>query len=93
MTARWPRKYSGIHGQEMAQLDDPRTSRTVKLYRLIGDLIQVGLDEARLNAVADLIVEMTEESTERSELDQHGDEVNNEALIASSTLSQPMPTP
>jgi DNA-binding transcriptional MerR regulator len=79
MAARWPEKIPEFMTDKMAQLDDPRT---IQLYRLIGELVDVGMDEDRLNAVADLMVEMTEESAARGELDQHGDEVDDDAFIA-----------
>ena len=59
MAARWPEKIPEFMADKMAQLDDPRT---VRLYRLIGELAEAGIDEDRLNAVADLIAEMLEES-------------------------------
>ena len=59
MAARWPEKIPEFMADKMAQLDDPRT---VQLYRLIGELVEVGMDEERLSAVADLMAEMVEES-------------------------------
>lgn len=79
IAARWPAKIPEFMTDKMAQLDDPRT---VHLYRLFGELVDVGMDEDRLNAVADLIVEMTEESAERGELDQYSEELGDDAFIA-----------
>ena len=79
MAARWPEKIPEFMADKLAQLDDPRT---VQLYRLFGELVEVGMDEERLNTVADLIVEMTEESAERGELDQHSEEMGDDAFIA-----------
>jgi DNA-binding transcriptional MerR regulator len=79
MAARWPERIPDFMTDKMSQLDDPRTAR---LYRLIGELIDVGMDEDRLNALADLIVEMSEESAASGELDQHGDGVDDDAFIA-----------
>ena len=45
MAARWPEKIPEFMVDKMAQLDDPRT---VQLYRLIGELVEVGIDEDRL---------------------------------------------
>ena len=79
MAARWPERIPEFMDDKMAQLDDPRT---VQLYRLIGEMLDAGRDDARLGAVADLIVEMTEESAERGELDRHSDEMGDDAFIA-----------
>ena len=79
VAARWPEKIPEFMVDKMAQLDDPRT---VKLYLLIAEMHEVGMDDDRLNAVADLIVEMTEESAERGELDRHSEEMSDDAFIA-----------
>jgi DNA-binding transcriptional MerR regulator len=79
MAARWPEKIPEFMVDKVAQLDDPRT---VQLYRLIGEMLEVGMDEDRLGAVADLIVEMTEESAERGELDRHSEEMSDDAFIS-----------
>jgi len=78
VAARWPKKIPEFMVDKVAQLDDPRT---VQLYRLIGELLDEGMDEDRLGAVADLIVEMTEESAERGELDRHSEEMSDDAFI------------
>ena len=79
MAARWPEKIPEFMVDKMAQLDDPRT---VQLYRLIDELVEVGMDEDRLNAVADLMVEMAEESAERGELEQQSEDMGDDAFIA-----------
>ena len=79
MAARWPEKIPEFMADKMAQLDDPRT---VQLYRLIDELVEVGMDEDRLNAVADLMVEMAEESAERGELDRQNEEMGDDAFVA-----------
>ena len=67
LAARWPEKIPQLMVDKLAQLDDPRT---VRLYRLLDELVELGVDEDRLNAVADLIVELAEQAAERGELDQ-----------------------
>jgi hypothetical protein len=62
-----------------AQLDDPRT---VQLYGVIGDLLEEGMDEDRLSAVADLLAEMVEESAERGDLDRQVDERGDDGFVA-----------
>jgi DNA-binding transcriptional MerR regulator len=79
MAARWPLKIPEFMVDKVAQLDDPRT---VQLYRLIGELLDAGMDDDRLSVVADLIVEMTEEAAERGELDRHSEEMSDDAFIA-----------
>jgi DNA-binding transcriptional MerR regulator len=79
MTARWPEKIPSLMVDKMAQLDDPRT---VQLYRLIGEMLDVGMDEDRLRFVADLLVEMIEESAGRGELDRHSEEASDDAFVA-----------
>ena len=91
MAARWPEKIPEFMVDKMAQLDDPRT---VRLYRLIDELVEVGIDEDRLSAVADLMAEMAEESAERGELDQQNEDMERRRVRrASSTRSRPTPTP
>lgn len=79
VAARWPERIPEFMVDKMAQLDDPRT---VQLYRLIDELLDVGLDEDRLNAMADLLAEMAEESARRGELDRHNQEWGDDAFIA-----------
>ena len=79
IAARWPEKIPEFMTEKMAQLDDPRT---IQLYRLIGELLEPGIDEEQLNAVADLIAEMAEESAQRGELDQHSEEMGDDTMIA-----------
>ena len=79
IAARWPEKIPEFMVDKMAQLDDPRT---VRLYRLIGELAENGIDEDRLVAVADLVAEMAEESAQRGELDKQSDEMNDDAFVA-----------
>jgi DNA-binding transcriptional MerR regulator len=78
MAARWPEKIPELMASKTAQLDDPRT---VRLYRLIDELVEVGMDEDRLNAAADLIIEMAEESAERGELERQSEEMSDDAFV------------
>ena len=79
MAARWPEKIPELMADKTAQLDDPRT---VRLYRLIDELVVDGVDEDRLGAVADLLVEMAEEAAERGELERDSEELSDDAFIA-----------
>jgi DNA-binding transcriptional MerR regulator len=79
MAARWPDRIPELMADKLAQLEDPRT---VQLYRLIDDLLQRGPDDERLNAVADLIAEMAEQSAERGDLDRQNEELDDDAYVA-----------
>jgi DNA-binding transcriptional MerR regulator len=79
MAARWPEKIPELMVDKQSQLEDPRT---VQLYRLIGDLLELGPDEERLNAVADLIAEIAEQAAERGDLDRQSEELNDDAFVA-----------
>jgi|SRR6478672_10120845 len=78
MAARWPEKIPEFMRDKMIQLDDPRT---VQLYRLFGELVEVGMDEARLTALADLLAELVEESAARGELGKQNDDMGDDAFI------------
>lgn len=58
IAARWPERMAEFMADKNAQLDDPRT---VHLYRTLGELIEHGLDEDRLVALADLMAEQLAE--------------------------------
>jgi len=80
VAARWPEQIPWLMADKQAQLDDPRT---LQLYRLIGELVEAGADDdARLGAVADLLVSMLEEAAERGELERQGEEMDDERFIA-----------
>jgi len=79
MAARWPEKIPDLMVDKLAQLEDPRT---VQLYRLIGELLELGPDEERLNAVADLIAEIADQAAERGDLDRQNEELNDDAYVA-----------
>jgi hypothetical protein len=79
MAARWPERIPELMADKLLQLEDPRT---VRLYRLIGDLLELGPDEERLNAVADLIAEIAEQAAERGDLDRQNEGLNDDAFVA-----------
>jgi DNA-binding transcriptional MerR regulator len=78
MAARWPEKIPEFMVDKMAQLDDPRV---VRLYRLIDELVEAGIDEDRLEAVADLMAEVTHESAERGDLDRQREAMGDDAVF------------
>jgi len=79
MSARWPERIPELMADKLAQLEDPRTLR---LYQLFGELVELGMDEERLEATADLMAEVMEESAARGELDRQHDELDDDAFIA-----------
>lgn len=79
MAARWPDRIPEMMADKGAQLEDPRT---VQLYQLIGELLEGGPDEEKLNAVADLIAEMSEQAAERGDLERQRDEMDDDAFTA-----------
>ena len=79
MAARWPGEIPALMADKVRQLEDPRT---VQLYRLIGDLVELGPDEDRLNAVADLIAEIAQQAAERGDLDRQNEELDDDAFVA-----------
>ena len=79
MAARWPDRIPEFMVDKMAQLDDPRT---VRLYRLLDELVELGVDDERLGAVADLMAEMAEQSAERGELEKQSETLGDDAFIA-----------
>lgn len=79
MAARWPDQIPEFIADKLAQLEDPRT---VQLYQLIGELLELGPDEERLNAVADLIAEISEQAAERGDLERQREEMDDDAFIA-----------
>jgi DNA-binding transcriptional MerR regulator len=78
MAARWPEKIPELMADKTAQLDDPRT---VRLYRLLDELVDVGLDEDRLSGLADLLAEMAEQSAQRGDLDRQNEDLGDDAFI------------
>jgi DNA-binding transcriptional MerR regulator len=86
MAARWPERIPEFMADKLAQLEDPRT---IRLYQLIGQLlddadggINVGVDDERLNAVADLIAEMAEQAAASGDLERQNEEMNDESYVA-----------
>jgi DNA-binding transcriptional MerR regulator len=79
MAARWPEKMPEFMADKLAQLEDPRT---IRLYQLIGQLLEDGVDDERLNEVADLIAEMAEQAAARGDLDRQNEEMNDESYVA-----------
>jgi DNA-binding transcriptional MerR regulator len=79
MAARWPEQIPAFMADKTAQLEDPRT---VQLYLLIDDIVGGGRpDDDRLGAVADLIVEMAEESAARGDLELQNVDMGDDTFV------------
>jgi DNA-binding transcriptional MerR regulator len=78
MAARWPEKMPEFMADKLAQLEDPRT---LQLYQLLGELAEGTMDEERLNLVADLIAEMSEQAAARGDLERQYEEMNDEGFV------------
>jgi hypothetical protein len=79
MAARWPERIPEFMSDKTARLEDPRT---IRLNALIGELLDVGMDEARLVEIADLIAEMSEEAEAAGDMELQEDALGDDAFIA-----------
>lgn len=79
MAARWPERIPEFMADKIAQLDDPRT---VRLYGLLDELVAGGMDDERLNAVADLMAELSQEAAERGDLDNAELDLGDDGFVA-----------
>jgi DNA-binding transcriptional MerR regulator len=79
VAARWPEKISEFMADKLAQLEDPRT---LQVYAVIGELLEDGVDDDRLNDLADLLAELAEESAQRGDLEQQGETWSDDAFVA-----------
>jgi len=66
MAARYPEKLPAIMAQKVALLANPQV---VRLYRLIGQIAEVGADEQLLHQTADLISQLLDDAAASGELD------------------------
>lgn len=67
IAARWPDRIPEWMPSKFAQLEDPLT---VRLYRVLGDIIETeSEDDPRLDEAADILVEIIEQAAARGELD------------------------
>jgi len=66
MAARYPEKLPAIMAEKVALLANPQV---VRLYRLIGQIAEVGADEQLLHQTADLISQLLDDAAASGELD------------------------
>ncbi len=74
IAARWPDRIPEWMPDKWSQLENPQL---VRLYRVLGDALEAGPDDPRLEEAADILVEMLEQAEARGELD-HQDEAFND---------------
>jgi len=65
VAARWPDRIGEWMPEKFAQLEDPRM---VRLYRVLGDVLEADSDDATLEEAADIMVELAEQADSRGEL-------------------------
>lgn len=67
IAARWPDRIAQWMPEKFAQLENPLT---VRLYHALGEAMEAGADDSRLEEVADLLVQIAEEASARGDLDR-----------------------
>ena len=82
VAARYPDKIADLMADKLVQLEDPRT---VRLYRLVAELLEagpeLGLDDDRLAEAADVLAELAGEAAERGELDRQCQDLDDDAFV------------
>lgn len=78
VAARWPDRIAEWMPEKFAQLEDPLV---VRLYRVLGDVIEADAGGAILEEVADLLVEIVEQAAARGELDTEDEAFDDQPFI------------
>ena len=76
LAARWPEALPGLMADKVAQLENPKV---VRLYKLVGRIVDDWEDEELLQQTADLIHELLEEAAASGHLEWQGEQ--DEAFI------------
>jgi len=79
MAARWPEQIPLFMEDKMRRLDDPRM---VRLNAMIGELLEVGMDDERLRSMADLLVELADESEAAGEMESEEFDLGDDNFVA-----------
>jgi len=89
LAARWPDRMPEFMADKMTQLDDPRTLR---MYLMMAEIHERGMDEDRLATLADLMAEMMDEAAARGDLERQesGDEAFIELVDSFAVEAHPM---
>ena len=75
------------HSPSGASARMPASDLFARMYRLIDELVEGGIDEERLNALADLMAEMAEQSAEHGDLDKQNQEMSDDAADVQRVLA------
>ena len=73
VAARWPDRIPEWMPEKFAQLEDPRM---VRLYRVLGNVLDADSDDATLEEAADILAEMAEQASARGELHNEDEAFN-----------------
>jgi len=79
IAARWPDRIAAWMPQKWAQLEDPLV---VRLYRVLGEAMEPGSDDALLEEAADVLVEIAERASAQGELDHEDEAFDDAAFVA-----------
>jgi len=78
IAARWPDRIPEWMPDKWRQLEDPQL---VRLYLLLGDILETDSDDPRMEEAADILVEMPELAEARGELENQDEAFNDLAFV------------
>ena len=78
IAARWPDRIPEWMPDKFAQLEDPQV---VRLYRVLGDVLEGDSDDATLEGAADILAELAEQALVRGELDNEDEAFNDMPFV------------
>jgi DNA-binding transcriptional MerR regulator len=78
IAARWPDRIPEWIPEKFAQLEDPQV---VRLYRVLGDVLEAGADDSMLQEAADILVEIIEQASSRGELHNEDEAFEDQPFI------------
>ncbi len=78
IAARWPDRIPEWMPEKFAQLENPQV---VRLYRVLGDVLEADADDATLEEAADILVELIEQASARGELDNQDEAFDDQPFV------------
>ena len=78
VAARWPDRIREWMPEKFAELEDPLV---VRLYRVLGDVLEADSDDPILEEAADLMVEIIEQASARGDLDHQDEAFDDQPFI------------
>lgn len=78
VAARWPDRIPEWMPEKFAELEDPLV---VRLYRVLGDVLETSSDDPILEEAADLMVEIIEQASARGDLDNQDEAFDDQPFI------------